>query len=392
MATSPAAITPRRARHLDLALGEAEQRGQQRHRGDHGDQHGDRSAGGETVDERQAHDEHAEQRDHHGEAGEDHGSAGGVERDDGRLLGIEPRLQTLSISSDDEECVVDADTDADHGAERDGEIGHRHDIREQGDDARADPDTEQCHADRQAHGEHRTEREDQDDDCEAETDQLGFGRFELAERLATDLHLETIDVGRPQIRDLGTDLAGLGFAERLRKIDLRVGDLSRERSVGGDQPERLALRRVRARERDPLDDGDLVEELGHRGLNLGIVDALIGAEDDRARATATGSTEIGVERVEAALRLRVGNRERAVARRTDGAHEREHGDQRGHPGAEDEPAASEAEASELAPCRVGDLDRDVRCAVSGLVRAVGIIGLTRRVLGGSGRHVHYWTF
>ena len=62
--------------------------------------------------------------------------------------------------------------------------------------------------------------EDQDVDCEAETDQLGFGRFELAERLATDLHLETIDVGRPQIRDLGTDLAGLGFAERLRKIDL----------------------------------------------------------------------------------------------------------------------------------------------------------------------------
>ncbi len=110
----------------------------------------------------------------------------------------------------------------------------------------ADADAEERDADRQAHRQHRAERQDQDDDGEAETDQFRFRRLELAERLATDLDLEPLDVGRLQFGDLGADLAGFGLAEVLREVDLGVGDLSGERTLGGDQAQRRSRGRVGA--------------------------------------------------------------------------------------------------------------------------------------------------
>jgi hypothetical protein len=324
--------------------------------------------------------------------GEHHGATSGVERHDRCLLRFESGLQALPIPRDDEEGVVDTDPDTDHRAERHREVGHRDHVRQQRDQAGADTDAEQGHADRQAHREDRTEREDQDDDREAQTDQFGLGRLELAERLATDLDLQALDVGRSQLGDLGADLAGVGLAEGLGEIDLGIGHLPGQRAVGGDQPERCALRGVRAQQGDALDRRDLVEQFGHRCDDLGIVDALIGAEDDRAGAATARTTEVLIEGVEATFRFGVRDRERAVARGADRADQHDHRDQGGHPDAEDQPATAETESSEPAPRRVGDLHRDVRRTVGRLVRAVGIIGLFRCVPRGSGRHVHYWTF
>ncbi len=305
--------------------------------------------------------------------------------------GSRPALRPSRYLRHDEQGVVDTDADTDHGAERDREVGDRDHVRQQCDEARTDADTEQRDADGETHGQYRPERQDQDDDRETQADQFGLGWFEFAERLATDLHLETVDVGRRQIGDLGADFPGFGLAERFGQIDLGIGDLPGQFAFGGDESECFTLRRVGAGEGDTFDGTDFVEEFGHRSFDLGVIDTLIRAEDDRARAAASGPTEIGVERVESALGLRVGDRERAVARRADGANERKHGDQCSHPHAEDQPATSETEAAELAPRRVGNLDGDVRRAVSGLVRTVGIVGLIGRVPRGSGRHVHYWT-
>jgi hypothetical protein len=366
------------AAHLDPSLREAEQRRQQRDRGDHRDEHRDGGTGGEAVDERQPHDEHAEQRDDDREPGEDDGPTGGVDGGARRLLGVEPRLQTLAVAGDDEQRVVDADADADHGAERDGEVGDRHHVRQQRDDAGADADAEQRDPDRQAHRQHRAERDDQDDDGEREADQLGLGGLELRQRLTADLDLEPVDL-RCELGDLGADLRRLGLGDVVGQVDAGDRHTAGQLALGGDQTALLALRGVRTGERHPLDLGDLGEELGHHRFHLGVVDALLGAEHDRAGQTAPEPAEVLVERVEARFRLRVGNRERAVARCADRSDEGEHGDEHRDPGAEDEPAAPEAEAAETSPCR--------RCNGWRWRVRVGVGGVD----GGIRREGHCWT-
>ena len=89
-------------------------------------QHGHGRARAEAADEVDAHEEEPAERDHHGRAGEEHRAAGGVEREHGRLLGIEPVVQALAVAGDDEQRVVDADTEPEHRAELRRELRHDH--------------------------------------------------------------------------------------------------------------------------------------------------------------------------------------------------------------------------------------------------------------------------
>ena len=122
-----------------------------------------------------------------------------------------------------------------------------------------------------------------------------------------------------------------------------VGEPSGERALAGD------LRRALFRERG--DDGGAGmlrfavavgepgvhggEELGHGGGDSGVVDALVGAKDDRSRRAAGAELgEVLVEHVEAVGALGIGDVGRRVvggADRTGGA---EHEDQRGEPDAD----------------------------------------------------------
>ncbi len=283
--------------------------------------------------------------------GEHDGSPGGVDRDHRGLLGILPGFQTFAVSGDDEQRVVDADAEADHRAERGGEVGDRHHVRQQRDDAGADADTEQRDSDRQTHGQDRAEGEDQHDDRERDADQLGFGRLELAERLATDLDLETFDVGGNHADDVGADLSRLRLGQVLGQVDLSECHQAGEVTLGRDLSTSHALLGIRAGESDTRNLRDLVEQIRHRGLHLGIVHALIGAEDDRARPSAAGATEVLVQRVESALRFGVGDRERAVARRTDRSDECENCHEDRDPRTQHEPATAEAEPAETCPHR-----------------------------------------
>jgi hypothetical protein len=63
---------------------DSEQRGQQRRRGGHRDEHGDRGRLGHPGEDAEVHHEHPEQRHDHGGAGEDDVPPGGVERLDDR--------------------------------------------------------------------------------------------------------------------------------------------------------------------------------------------------------------------------------------------------------------------------------------------------------------------
>jgi hypothetical protein len=183
-------------------------------------------ADGEALDEGDAHEQHAEQRDHHGGAGEQHGPPGGVERDGHRLAHGVAVVELLAVAGDDEQRVVDADAQPDHHAQERGEVGDGHEVAEDGDDHRAEADAEQRHAHGQAHGQHRAERHDQDDDGEGQADLLGRGLLELGEHEPAQLDAQAVDVGHVRV-DLVADLAGLGHVDVVGELDVGVGDAVR---------------------------------------------------------------------------------------------------------------------------------------------------------------------
>ena len=120
--------------------------------------HGDRRADGHAVEEGHPHEQHAEDRDHHGAAGEQHGPPG---RGEGLDHGLFRRTETgegVAVAADDEQGVVDADAEADHRGDLDGEVRRAHEAGEDGDQAAGDDDAEQAGDDRQAHGQHASRR------------------------------------------------------------------------------------------------------------------------------------------------------------------------------------------------------------------------------------------
>src|SRR5918994_3074669 len=114
---------------------------------------------------------------------------------------------------------------------------------------------------------------------------------------------------------------------------------------------------VRALDHDDVVDlGRLVEQGLHLGLDLGVVDALFGAEHDRAHRAGALAPEVVVEDVEAGARLDVGQVELVAERITDGARYAEAEDEDRQPEPEDElPAvvAPGAESGEHERCLLG---------------------------------------
>ncbi len=157
----------------------------------HGD--GERRRDGDALHERQPDEQESEQRDDHGDAGEHHGAAAGVDRRDHRVFDARPAFEVLSIAGDDEQGVVDADAQADHRHHRGGEVGHRDDVAGERHERGGDAEAEQGDADRQAHGEHGAEGEDQDDHRRDQAVDLALGEFERGEQVAAVLDLEPLD-------------------------------------------------------------------------------------------------------------------------------------------------------------------------------------------------------
>ena len=341
-ATKPATIRPRQRVTSTRSPAKPRSGGKQGDRGDHRDEHGDRDADAHPGDPPDPDQEQAEERHDDGDAGEDHGPAGGVHRGDGRLAGRAAGVESLPVAGDDEQGVVDADAEPDHDPEEGGEVGDVEDVAEDDDQAHPGPDSAEGDRDGQAHREDRAEGEDQHDDGEGEADELGRRRFEDGEGRATGEHLEALDGGRV-VGDRLAEGGRLGQVDIGGEVDLGVGELPGQRTLLGDL--RLALLGVGG------DDGGagvlgvavLVgepgvhggEELLHAGRDGGVVDALVGAEDDRSRRAAGAELgEVLLEHVEAVGALGVGDVGRRVVGGADRAGGAEDDDQGGEPDAD----------------------------------------------------------
>ena len=150
------------------------------------------------------------------------------------------------------------------------------------DDRGADADAEQGDADRQAHGEHRAERDDQDDDGEGEAEHLGRRLLELGEDEAAELDLAARRSRGASVEDLVADLAGAGERDVVGQLDVGVGDLARRRGPATRSAARRPRRRGSRRGRRRRSSATSVEQTLHRCFDLGVVDALLGPEHDRA--------------------------------------------------------------------------------------------------------------
>ena len=182
---------PGHADGVDLVAGEAQQRRQQRQ--GEGHHHGHGQAG------HQAHDRHRRDAgDGQAGDGDDDGGAGeqdrGPRRGDGpagRLLDRHAQPQVLAVAGDDEQGVVDADAQADHGGEDRGDRVHVDNGGHERDQPEAGGQADQGQADGQAHGDDRPERDQQHHDGDQDADGLLATRRllrRLAGQVAAELH------------------------------------------------------------------------------------------------------------------------------------------------------------------------------------------------------------
>ena len=116
---------------LTLRADDSEDRGQQRHRGEHGDRHHDGRGPAH-------HRHHRDTRDLETGDGDDDRGAGEQHRESSGRVGLADRdgdggarLEVLAVPGQDEQRVVDADTEAEHHADDGGDLGNGDDSGEE---------------------------------------------------------------------------------------------------------------------------------------------------------------------------------------------------------------------------------------------------------------------
>ena len=265
---------------IDPRTGEAEERGQQRDRGDHHDQHEhrDRDPGG--GHHRHAGDRQAEDGDDHGAAGEDDGLTGGLDGTADRLLDRHATCEVLAVPGDEEEGVVDADTEADHAAQ----LGHpAGDLDQVGDErhrADAEGEAEQRERDREARGDDGSERDEQDQGGDDQPDQFagpGLGLLEREEQVAA--HFE------PQRRTRnGLDAERLEVLQvvRAQLLEHRIAEADeRDATVCGHRPTPHRHLRALGERAGRIARAEDVRERGGARLDLGQRGPLVSRAEER---------------------------------------------------------------------------------------------------------------
>src|SRR5690606_8820276 len=152
---------------------DAHQRRQHGQRHHDGQRHGRGRGDAHHGEEGDAGDEQAHQRDDHGEAGEDDGAAGGGQGLADRLVHVVALGELVAVAGEDEQGVVDADGEAEHGAQRGGDRGDVHPGGQR--DQR-----QHRHADADDRGDDRDEGGDQGAEDDREDDQGGDDAEDLA--------------------------------------------------------------------------------------------------------------------------------------------------------------------------------------------------------------------
>ena len=216
-------VAPVDTQLVDRVPREAQQGGQQRDGCDDGHQNDDRGGGRHHADERDPRDPQAEQGDRNHDAREHHRLPRCGARETDRVQRFHTVVQVLPVAGDDEQGVVDPDAQADHGRQDRGEFRHAREGGEDQGEAGTRRESDHRRADRQAHRDHGSERDQQDDHGGQQADQLRRSRLGLRPPrrvLATDLHVQ---IGRTTV--LERSLEGLERFDAQIDGRLVVGDL-----------------------------------------------------------------------------------------------------------------------------------------------------------------------
>ena len=178
-----------------LGLEQSEQGRQQGEGDQHGDQHGGRGPQPHRGHERDADDGQRGERDDHGQPGEGDGGAGGPDGSTHRFGSpvLAEHLELGAVPGQDEQRVVDADREADHRGQTRGARGDVGERRHRADAECADADADQRGQQGQPGCHQRAEGQDQDDEGDGDTDQLGRPTGLLClQPAAVGLHLQTV--------------------------------------------------------------------------------------------------------------------------------------------------------------------------------------------------------
>ena len=336
-----AGLGPREAGGGELHPGEAEQRGEQRDRGDHHD--GDDDGGGvaHRGDERDADERQAADGDDDGAAGEDHGLTGGGVGPGGGLLHRHALGEVLAVAGDDEERVVDADAEADHRGEDRSHLGDVHEGGHDGDGGEAGGQAEQGEPDGHPAGDDGAEGHQEDDDGGGDADHLGgagLGPLGVADELAAELHLHAVGAG--VLDHLHEVLVGAGGQVAGRGVVLHEGHADGPVGRHGAGDERVD------HPADVIERLEAVDGAGQDGGVVGVVErAVLGVEDDLG-ADAGHLREALDHQVEGLLRLGAGDPELVAQLPAGAPGDPEEAEGEGEPGEHDELAVADGGTAE----------------------------------------------
>lgn len=330
----------------DPVAQQSEERGQQSDRHQDGGYHGHGRGVPERGDQRDAGHAQREEGHHDGAAGEDDGAAGRCHRLRDRLADRHPVAHLILVSGDQEEGVVDAHAEADHGGK--GRPGGRdcEEVADQTDGGQGDAEPDDGGDDRQTHRHQAPEHEAEDDHrCDDPDDLAGpglVGRQCRADGAAGRGGDARVLGGVGGVQDIAGDLlrqvAGPDVHQHRREgcstvLRQQAGGLS------------VAAQRVG----DGV-DVRLLADLLHRvldGLLVGRVGQLPLAhvEDDRVDAVLLGREPLG-EQVLRLLAAGAGQCEVVAGLGAEARDGQDHGDEHQDPGADDKEAVPGTEAPE----------------------------------------------
>lgn len=320
---------------------ESEQRRQQGERDQHGDDHGEGGAQAHGGQERDAGDQQADQGDDHGQPCHHHGAARGADGVPDGFLYVHALLHLLAVAGDDEQCVVDADGQAQHRRQRRRRGRQLDDACHRGERQQADRHAGDGGQQRQPGRGQSAEGHQQHHERDGDAEHLGVAALAAgAHDAAGELHLQPGLSGR----------LGDARQRRLRPVaDLvrRNGEVDvaeRDAAVLGDHRRRPRLARSPYRLRDPANERE------RRGQQVAVASLVEGVARRRCHhdtgAGPAGAGELLGEQVDRALSFGTRDAEGTVGRRPQGGRRGADTDQHHQPDGDHRPPVSGTPATE----------------------------------------------
>ena len=223
------------AKRIHAVAEQREDGGEQRQRGDHGDDPDQDRAGGQAAEDRARNEQEPEHREHEGDSAEEDGAAGGGAGSRDRIQLLPPLQTLLPIAGEGEERVVDPEGEAHPDQHVLGEDGEVVCLRQERHERERDHDRDDREHERNEAGDDRAEDEQQDDERERSAEEE-LALLQILERRGV-----LVGVRRPVAGDR-RPVAGL-VVEALNRIDNSVDVVLPVPAEGQEQDGRVSVLR-----------------------------------------------------------------------------------------------------------------------------------------------------